>query len=764
MTIKEALAGLFNKEDLPALPDSFMFGVATADHQCEAIDQNNLDIRDWWEERGDPKVARNKATDFWYRYEEDIDKAKELGCSVFRFSISWSRIEPLPGQFNKEAIDHYRKLIDKIISSNMKPILTLHHFTWPIHVQEHGGMTAEEFPDIYANYVRVIASHFAKDVPYWITFNEPNLLMGGYLKPWWDENYAAPPGLPKDATTADQVEAVGKLISNLFRANKKAYEIIKAENPRAQVGVNQYFYGLPSWLQQLVNRNASAIKGEKDLQKQADRLALKRDLIRGDEISAFRANTLGKDKFDVVLAALTKTPERMEQVAFSDDYFIARQQLLVGSSRGMADFQDLTGIEIVVVRGTTSEKNLPLISRDSQAIVLDDYQKALQYLDQRGNSALLADNTILSGLMEQNPGKYKIVELQRTGSEKYAAAIAKGDSGLLNAVNSTIRDFNESEDKAIWKAKYEETTGLATELPLRDARRLAFGESEIKASGAGQKSPGPIPKAPTGTVLRRIQDRGHLVVAVREDLPGFGYRNTETGDLEGIEITLAHAMAERIFGDASKVQLEPVAIQKRMTAVGPVPNLLDWIFRQYTILATIMLTNWWYMGMAGELDEYLCPRGCENKMDFLGLDYYWGIPSLHIERLQRLIEAAYRHFDQAPVWPGALYDILKDLSQKFPDRPIIICENGSVKVADGWEREKYIREHVKEVQRAIRDGMDVAAYVYWSITSNREWDLVFSDASDFGLYNIDLDHDPTLTRNPTNAAKAYKQIILDRKG
>jgi ABC-type amino acid transport substrate-binding protein len=571
----------------------------------------------------------------------------------------------MPGQFNQEAIEHYKELIDKIISSNMKPILTLHHFTWPIHVQDRGGMTAEEFPDIYANYVSVIASHFAKDVPYWITFNEPNLLMGGYLKPWWDENYAAPPGLPEDTTTTEQVEAVGKLIRNLFLANKRAYEIIKAENPHAQVGVNQYFYGLPLWLQQLVNRNASAIKGDKDLQRQADRLALKRDLIRGDVISGLRANMLGKNKFDVVLAALTKTPERMEQVAFSEDYFIARQQLLVGSSQSEADFQDLKGVEIVVVRGTTSEKNLPRISKDSQAIVFDDYQKALQYLDQRGDSALLADNTILSGLVEQNPGKYKIVELLPTGSERYAAAIAKGDSRLLNVVNSTIRAFNESEDMALWKAKYEETTGLAIEKPL-NARRLAFGESEKEATGAGQKSPGPIAKAPTGTVLRRIQDRGHLVVAVREDLPGFGYRNPETGDLEGIEITLANAMAERIFGDASKVQLEPLAIQKRMTAVGPEPNLLDWIFRQYTILATIMLTNWWYMGMAGELDEYLCPRGCENKMDFLGLDYYWGIPSLHIERLQRLIEAAYRHFDQAPVWPGGALRYFERSEPKVP--------------------------------------------------------------------------------------------------
>ena len=764
MTIKDALAGLFNKGELPPLPDSFIFGVATADHQCEAIDPKYVDIRDWWEKMGDPKVARNKATDFWYLYKGDIDKAKDLGCTAFRFSISWSRIEPAPGQFNQEAIEHYKGLIDKIISSGMKPILTIHHFTWPIHVQDRGGMTADEFPDLYAKYVSVLASHFAKDVPYWITFNEPNLLMGGYLKPWWDEKYAAPPGLPEDATTADQVDAVGKLIRNLFLANKKAYEIIKAENPQAQVGVNQYFYGLPSWLQKLVNRNASAIKGDKDLQKQADRLALKRDLIRGDAISGLRADTLGKDKIDVVLAALTRTPEREEQVAFSEDYFIARQQLLIGSSRSVADFQNLTGIEIVVVRGTTSEKNLPRISKDSQAVVFDDYQKALQYLDQRGDSALFADSTILAGLMEQNPGKYKTLELQTTGSENYAAAIAKGDGELLKVVNSTIRDFNESREAELWRAKYEETTGLATELPSRDARRLAFGESGLKTSEAGQKSLEPVPKAPTGTVLRRIQDRGYLVVAVREDLPGFGYRNPETGDLEGLEITLAHALAGRIFGDATKVQLKPLAIQQRVTAVGPAPNFVDWIFKQYTILATIMLTNWWYMGMAGELDEYLCPSGCENKMDFLGLDYYWGIPSLHIERLQRLIDAAYRHFDQAPVWPGALYDILKDLSQKFPDRPIVICENGSVKVADGWDREKYIREHVKEVQRAVKDGMNVVAYVYWSITTNREWDLEYNDASDFGLFNIDLDHDPKLTRNPTGAAEAYKQIIDGRRG
>ena len=50
------------------------FGVATADHQCEAYDGRD-DIRDVWERvRG--LVGRGKATDFWNRYREDVALAR----------------------------------------------------------------------------------------------------------------------------------------------------------------------------------------------------------------------------------------------------------------------------------------------------------------------------------------------------------------------------------------------------------------------------------------------------------------------------------------------------------------------------------------------------------------------------------------------------------------------------------------------------------------------------------------------------------------
>ena len=60
---------------------------------------------------------------------------------------------------------------------------------------------------------------------------------------------------------------------------------------------------------------------------------------------------------------------------------------------------------------------------------------------------------------------------------------------------------------------------------------------------------------------------------------------------------------------------------------------------------------------------------------------------------------------------------------------------------------------------AIDRGAPVDAYICWSITSNREWGLPFDDGSDFGLYHIDLDHDPELKRKPTDSSHVYAGLI-----
>ncbi|HEY0797520.1 MAG TPA: family 1 glycosylhydrolase, partial [Candidatus Baltobacteraceae bacterium] len=117
------------------------------------------------------------------------------------------------------------------------------------------------------------------------------------------------------------------------------------------------------------------------------------------------------------------------------------------------------------------------------------------------------------------------------------------------------------------------------------------------------------------------------------------------------------------------------------------------------------------------------------------------------------------HYSLAPVWPQLLYDILRYHADLFPGKEIFIIENGCVDSADGYTRDKYLDAHIRQVERAVADGINVRAYIAWSITSNREWGLPFDANSDFGLYHIDLDTDPDLIRKSTPASIAYARAV-----
>jgi len=177
------------------------------------------------------------------------------------------------------------------------------------------------------------------------------------------------------------------------------------------------------------------------------------------------------------------------------------------------------------------------------------------------------------------------------------------------------------------------------------------------------------------------------------------------------------------------------------------------------MFTTLIGTNWWNLGMAGQLPEFLCPAACVGTLDYVGLDYYWGVSSFAPKQLHRLIAAMSTNYGDAPVWPGGLGSILREAHAQFPDKPIIVVENGSVTSAGGIARADYIAEHVREVMDARKAGLPIVAYLCWSITSNREWGLPFNDSSDFGIYHVALDTDPDLARVATPSAQRYAEII-----
>ena len=77
-------------------------------------------------------------------------------------------------------------------------------------------------------------------------------------------------------------------------------------------------------------------------------------------------------------------------------------------------------------------------------------------------------------------------------------------------------------------------------------------------------SSGGVARAPEGTSLRRIQDRGKLVIGVKYDIPTFGYLNPRNNNLEGFDVELGKAIAREVLGSESAVDFKQAVSADRI--------------------------------------------------------------------------------------------------------------------------------------------------------------------------------------------------------
>jgi beta-glucosidase/6-phospho-beta-glucosidase/beta-galactosidase len=238
---------------LGRLPRNFLFGVATADHQCEAYDPAYPpDVWDWWEQRGAVPQPRGWAADFWRRYPQYVELARNLGCNAFRFSISWARVEPEPGRFDDGALRHYADLAAEIRRQEMEPIVTLCHYVWPLHLEQAGGLIGPEFPKRFQAYATRVREVLGSNVRYWLTFNEANVLVASHSR----FNLRFAPGAPLWRDLPDQIEDMELLVKNVFLAHRLAREALhEVPHPRGTlVSLNSDVRGYPIGMRQLINR------------------------------------------------------------------------------------------------------------------------------------------------------------------------------------------------------------------------------------------------------------------------------------------------------------------------------------------------------------------------------------------------------------------------------------------------------------------------------------------------------------------------------
>jgi polar amino acid transport system substrate-binding protein len=82
--------------------------------------------------------------------------------------------------------------------------------------------------------------------------------------------------------------------------------------------------------------------------------------------------------------------------------------------------------------------------------------------------------------------------------------------------------------------------------------------------------------------LREIEQRGHLIVAVKDNLRPLGFRDTH-GQLQGLEIDIARRLAKELFGRETDLVFRPVSNQERLAVLAK--DQVDLVIAGVTVTA-----------------------------------------------------------------------------------------------------------------------------------------------------------------------------------
>ncbi|MDB5164030.1 MAG: beta-glucosidase [Candidatus Saccharibacteria bacterium] len=235
--------------DKADFPKEFYWGASTASYQVEGGAHNQWTVWElahaaefaktaekrlgWlpnWEHikkrAEDPNnYVSGKGVDHFNRYDEDFGIAKSLNLNAFRFGIEWSRLEPEEGQWNQEAIEHYRRYIKAMKKRGLEPFLNIWHWTVPTWFDAKGGFKKHQNIKYFTRLVGKIAEEYVDDLTYVITLNEPNVFTSfGYVTGEWP---------PQEHSYWSLI----RVYINLVSAHRQAYKILKATKPSLQIGV-----------------------------------------------------------------------------------------------------------------------------------------------------------------------------------------------------------------------------------------------------------------------------------------------------------------------------------------------------------------------------------------------------------------------------------------------------------------------------------------------------------------------------------------------
>ena len=171
---------------------------------------------------------------------------------------------------------------------------------------------------------------------------------------------------------------------------------------------------------------------------------------------------------DLGIAAFTNTPERAEEIDFSDLYETSAQLLIVkaGNADTYSTKESLVGLKVGAQKGTIQSQLIQSALPESELFELEKYP-ALALEVQNGNIAgLVVDQAVGEALVASSNGALEVSNFTFTAEEASfgkSVVIAKGNEDLVAVVNEVI---NKVIADGSYQKAYDEAVELAASLGL----------------------------------------------------------------------------------------------------------------------------------------------------------------------------------------------------------------------------------------------------------------------------------------------------------
>lgn len=175
----------------------------------------------------------------------------------------------------------------------------------------------------------------------------------------------------------------------------------------------------------------------------ADQLELKTNIQDSSFDTIF--TDLAQGKFDLVASASTITPERQQQVNFSDPYYDSAQSLLVPPGSDIKTVEDLAGKTVGAQNGTTG---LAFANDETDASRVQGYPNgpaAIAAVKNGQVDATIIDQPVAQDAVDKGQTGFELATVIPTG-EVYGLAISKKSPNLLAGVNEALQTLKDNGD------------------------------------------------------------------------------------------------------------------------------------------------------------------------------------------------------------------------------------------------------------------------------------------------------------------------------